>query len=1468
MTLLLLLVTLTGLYGLFRSSYVQSRVARMAAAYLSDELHTRVVVSGLDISWFMKFKLEGVAIDDQRGNPVLDAEAIKINIGKLSLRRKFIGIYNIELNNAHIRMVRYAEDSLMNYAFITDYFAGPDTASSQKPFLPWELGFSGITVKNSSFLYNNQTTAKKEAGLDYDHLMLSGLNLSVRKLVIKNDSLSARIHQLSFQEQSGFILKDFSTFLKVSSDSIVANKLHIITEGSDISMDLKFSHRNFGAYQHFTDSVLMQSDIKNSKILLSDIGYFAPELSQIHETVEIDGQVRGTVSSLTIKKLKLYILRNTWFEGSVSMNGLPDFNETFIDIRVKDFQSNYYDLTAIRLPGNKPLIIPEQIKNLGNIRIRGFFTGFITDFVSSATFTTETGKINTDLSLKSQPNRALAAEGHLDLKDWYLGRSLNASEYLGALNLNAEINGIFYQDSININLNAHSDKLQFKGNEFNDISLNGQLQNREFNGRLNINDELVKLEFDGLLDFSGKLPLFNFRADLTDARLSQLNLWNRDTSSMISTHMDLNFSGTNIDNILGSLKFLNTVYYEKGEHYPVEQVLLSIRQTIPEIKTIRLQSDFADAEVTGDYAFTDFYSSVINILNTYLPSYRPAEVKMLQLSRAQKFDYSLRVKDVNDITHLFIPDLELKSETLLFGNFNSANSIVNLKGDASLIIYQGIKIYDWYVQAQNAGTELVLNTGASSIIIKEGVESEDIPELGLDQFKIRTTLEGDSITYAVTWKDTETGNKNSGKISGNLHFEQPPVINVRVDPTTIRINDSSFAIRQQGKLTIDSTAINVEGLEIAGLDQQLKIKGKISEKADDKISLFFDDLNVSNVDLLLKPDGLDFDGSLDGSLNLSDAYKTRKLTANLMVKQFAFNKQTLGDAQILAQWNDEKAGIDLDLNIIYQGNIARHIPFRASGTIFTSSEAKNNYNLNIETRNYNLSTLNPFVSSFASNLKGYASGFFTMTGKFDKPVFEGYLDLIRTEMKIDYLNVTYSLADRVKIEPEMISASNITINDSLGNTATGSFKLRHRYFVKPEIELNINADGIAGLNTNFKQNEVFYGSAFGSGHVSIKGPFDDLLMNIRVRSEKNTKIFIPINLDIQATESEYIRFVNPGQTTHGVLPFEPETSGIDLDMFLDVTPDASIQLFLPENIGNIRGVGNGNLQLRVTKDGDVLMFGQYIITQGTFLFTLQNILNRVFTISPGGKITFRGSPYEADINVNAVYKVRAALKGIPELAGIEEYEGRTIPVECIIQLRNNLYNPDIGFSIRLPDAEETLKQRVFSAIDTTNEVAMTQQMVSLLLLKSFSFSGNPSLAGSVGSSSIEVIANQLSNMLSQISDDVDIGVNYRSGDALSTEALEVALSTHLFEDRVTIDGSFGMMNTGTTQNTSNIVGDVTIDVKITRDGRFRIKAFNKSNNPFEITSFNTPYKQGIGIYYRYEFDRFNEIFRRKRKKNK
>ncbi|MCE1202309.1 MAG: translocation/assembly module TamB domain-containing protein, partial [Bacteroidia bacterium] len=98
----------------------------------------------------------------------------------------------------------------------------------------------------------------------------------------------------------------------------------------------------------------------------------------------------------------------------------------------------------------------------------------------------------------------------------------------------------------------------------------------------------------------------------------------------------------------------------------------------------------------------------------------------------------------------------------------------------------------------------------------------------------------------------------------------------------------------------------------------------------------------------------------------------------------------------------------------------------------------------------------------------------------------------------------------------------------------------------------------------------------------------------------------------------------------------------------------------------------------------------------------------------------------------------------------------------------------------------------------------------------------------------------------------------------------VALSTQLFNERVTIDGNFGMVNNrNATQNASNIVGDVDINVKLTRDGRLRLRGYNHSNvnNWISASAFDrySPYTQGVGLSYRQEFDRFNEIFRRKRK---
>src|SRR5690606_12959565 len=125
--------------------------------------------------------------------------------------------------------------------------------------------------------------------------------------------------------------------------------------------------------------------------------------------------------------------------------------------------------------------------------------------------------------------------------------------------------------------------------------------------------------------------------------------------------------------------------------------------------------------------------------------------------------------------------------------------------------------------------------------------------------------------------------------------------------------------------------------------------------------------------------------------------------------------------------------------------------------------------------------------------------------------------------------------------------------------------------------------------------------------------------------------------------------------------------------------------------------------------------------------------------------------------------------------------------------------------------------------------------------------GGTATYSNVGSTtSMEMLSNQLSNYLSKISTRFDVGFNYRPGDEISSQEVELALSTQLFNDRVVIDGNLGVTdNSGLSnnQNTSNFVGDFSIEYKITEDGKLRVKAFNQSNQ-FSLQRRSSNYTQG------------------------
>jgi hypothetical protein len=251
-----------------------------------------------------------------------------------------------------------------------------------------------------------------------------------------------------------------------------------------------------------------------------------------------------------------------------------------------------------------------------------------------------------------------------------------------------------------------------------------------------------------------------------------------------------------------------------------------------------------------------------------------------------------------------------------------------------------------------------------------------------------------------------------------------------------------------------------------------------------------------------------------------------------------------------------------------------------------------------------------------------------------------------------------------------------------------------------------------------------------------------------------------------------------------------------------------------------------------------------------------------------------GDPYTANLDIRGLYRVRANLTslGINPNEGSEdqmEYKNK-VNVNCYIILKNQLMNPDISFRITFPNLDQDLQRLIYAELDTTNPAVMNEQMISLLVLGSFSASNASNI--SLASSYYSVMTNQLSNMLSRISDDFDIGINYKPGVELDQEEFEVALSTQLFDDRLIIDGQVGMTYDRVEQNASNIVGDVDIGYKLTPDGRWILKAYNHSNiNQWENTNpliRVAPYTQGVGIAFRKDFNHISQLFKRTRPRKK
>ncbi|MCD4729261.1 MAG: translocation/assembly module TamB, partial [Bacteroidales bacterium] len=769
------------------------------------------------------------------------------------------------------------------------------------------------------------------------------------------------------------------------------------------------------------------------------------------------------------------------------------------------------------------------------------------------------------------------------------------------------------------------------------------------------------------------------------------------------------------------------------------------------------------------------------------------------------------------------------------------------------IIYNGKKTKNLSLETYTHEDEFYVSANADKVLLSDSVFMDSL----ITTFRARN----DSVIYAINWQNDNKDVQNYGDFDGYLSISSPQKMELKFDHGTLAINDTLWWIKESNLLRIDSSELDFHEVTLYNEAQAIKVNGKITENITDTLHIGFSNFNLAGLRPILRRIKIDADGQINGEIKVIDYYNSPSFLSDLTISDFYFNKEKLGEAKLQSTWDPNNDAFKILGEIIYTGNIGKSKTLEVKGTYYPY-RSDDNYDIGFKLNNYKLNTLQPFLKSFSSQLEGMASGEAKLSGSKEKPQLLGEINLLRTQLKIDYLNVSYSLADKVYLDDNVIYFDDITIYDSLNNTAKASGKLYHDNLRDFKLDLEFDVNNLVGLHTTRAQNEMFYGSALATGRVNLYGPLNNLNLDIIARTEKGTNVKIPVSYGTEVTENDYIVFVNNNtDSLINTADYNVEMNGISLYLDLNITNDADIQMFLPYNMGNIKSRGKGDIKMAIDPGGDFTMEGDYIINRGSFFLTLQSILNRNFEIRRGSKIMWTGDPYNAQINLKAVYKVKTKLGQFAP----EQDSATRVPVDCVISLSNRLLNPEIKFTVEFPDLKDDTKQFIYARLDTNDQAMMSQQMISLLVLNSFT---DPSgTSGSVGFNTFSLLTNQLNNWLSGISNDFDIGIDYRPGDELTAQEVEVALSTQLFDDRVLVDGNVGMRENEQTQKTNDIVGEVTVEVKITKDGRFRAKAFNKSNNNYLYRSY-APYTQGVGVFYTQEFNRLRDLFKKKNKKEK
>lgn len=1425
------LLLIFGLLIVLSIPRVQSSLAQRLTRSLNQDYGVAIDVEKLGLNWKGVIDLRGVLIKDHHQDTLISAKSLTTNVLTLAdLKKNRWTFGQLGLEDALLKIITYPDESQHSLDHFINQFVTPgSTQSSGNPFV---LLIGRMALANTKIQIQDQNLASSQ------NLTFNRVFLSAKDFRLSGPDLTAKISSMGFDSNFGLHVAELSGDYRYGPEQMALSNMKLITPATtQLVGDLSLSYKDGMA--DFANKVYLDVALKpESNIATSDINTWYDAFDP-GGFIETQGSLHGTLNRLNWTDAVLRY-KNSLLTGQVMLKNM--INQAPFDLEIPDMKlSSRRDDLVDFMPKSLGTSLPATLKRLGKTTLSGAFH-LKGDFLSfDGLIASSLGRFNANFELGNLdlPDYAFYS-GVFETKGLRLG-NLFQSDDLGFVSGRLDIKGRgFSSDKLNTSLSLNLEELQYLNYVYRNLDLTADLIAPFQKWSWSISDPYLETSGSLKIDQTPLQKQFGLVTSVDFADLNALGLVKRDDIAEFSAGVTATAYGSDYDALSGTLELKNAFYQTQERYYFFESLNLDVLNNADQKRLAISAPDVVQGELSGNFLWGQMTDLLTNALGASYMNYEPISV---QPNQSLVYDFTVYHKFVD----VFLPELELGRETRLKGELSDVPDTFELAFDAPELLLFG----NYF-----GGVHVLIDNNHPLFRSALSVDSVYTGTRYFNDLKWVNGNTNDTVQMSVSFKG---GKKRQDDYQLNLFQTRDSLNNVvfGLNQSTLALGDQIWEFNRaqdanSHRLTIDQGgSMTLSPLILSNQSERIRLEGYKKGVDDLNIQMEFDQVNIDHI--LPSIEDLKLDGTLDGQLQFRQIEQNFFPSSNLMLTEFGINDVAMGDLSLAITGNSDltKYSINSTLNQSGQNK------FKAIGAI-TLEDKQPNLDLNLSLRNLDLSALSPLGRTVLSDINGEVDGRIRVQGLYNAPEVNGNLILNNTRLRIPYLNIDLAVEERAKIEVlngAFRIPSTILTDRKYDTQADLSGVITHDNFQDWALDLEMSTDRFLALDTPPEESVLYFGTTFISGGASIRGPADELIIDVTAETQEGTSFKIPISDVASVGDDSFIRFISPEEKLariNGTTFVPDEIKGLTVNFDLDINDEAEVEILVdPANNSKFKGRGTGLMFIEINTLGKFKMWGEFIVIEGIYDFKYGGIVDKTIDVVPGGRISWNGAADEAQLDLTAKYRVEdvnpSALLDNPSL-------NSTVDVEVLLNLTGQIMQPELDFQLDFPNVSSAVRDELNVKLNEREQRQL--QAIYLAATGSFQGDGGQNIVGTLTERVNKLVADLLADSDSKFKILPTIGTRQVDLDAQLEYNVGVQISTQISE-RVLINGKVAVPVGGA--NDSAVAGDIQVQWLVNDDGSLRMNFFNRQAD-LQFIGEDQIFEQGAGASYTVDFATFQELF--------